>query len=195
MSSGREVLAGGGERAARLPGHVRLLLGAVLGLLLVGDAAARRLEADALLERARQGQATVTYADRRISATVQYASPQLSSPTAPAAVRADLRALVRREAAGQVASLQRRRDEAASTPALPWHRTHRRARTAYVAHLDARLARLRTVSEDLSALYVPQPGLEERLQAARTALAAAVGAARTRDVLGGPGFEQPGLSG
>ena len=193
MSTGREVIGGGGQRRPGVPVHVWLLLGAIVGLLLVGDGVARRLEADALLDRARQGQATVAFADRRVTATVQYASPQLTSPDAPAAVRADLQALVRREAAGQVASLRRRRDQADRTPVLPWHRPLRRARTAYVAHLDARLARLQAVSQDLSALYIRPPGLEEQLQAARTALAAAAGAARTQDVLGAAGPGTVGL--
>lgn len=191
MSSGSEVLAGGEQRRAAASLSVRLLLGAVLVLLLVGDGAARWLEADALLERAREGQATVAFAERRLTAIVQYASPQLTSPTVPAAVRADLQALVRREAAGQVGGLQRRRDRASRSPVLPWHRTHRRARTAYVAHLDARLAWLRAVSQDLSALYARQPGLEEQLQAARAALAAAVGDSRANDVLGMPGVSTP----
>ena len=188
---GSEVLGGGGERRAATSLPVRLLLGAVLVLLLVGDGAARRLEADALLDRARDGQATVAFVDRRLAATVQYASPQLTSPTAPAAVRDDLQALVRREAAGQVADLQRSRDQAEGSPVLPWHRTHRRARAAYVAHLDARLAWLRAVSQDLSPLFARQPGLQEQLETARAALVAAVGDRRTKDVLGMPAVSRP----
>ena len=167
-----------------VPTRTRLLVVAVLALLAVGDASARRLEVDALLERAGQGQATVAFADRRLAATVQYASPQLASPTAPAAVRADLQALVRREAAGQVPGLQRRRDEAAGTPVAPWHRATLRARAAYVRHLEARLARLEAASTELSTLYVRWPGLDERLQDARDALTVVAGRARTGAVLG-----------
>ena len=162
----------------------RLLAAALLVLLAVADAQARRLEVDALVERAREGQATVAFADRRLTATVQYASPQLTSPTAPLAVRADLQALVRREAAGQVVGLRGRRDEVARTPAAPWHRSVRRARAAYVRHLDARLARLAAASIDLSTLYERRPGLDQRLQQARDALTAAAGAGRAREVLG-----------
>lgn len=180
-----DVVTGGRAQPVRtVPVRTRLLVVAVLALLAVGDAQARRLEVDALLERARQGQATVVFADRRLAATVQYASPQLTSPTAPAAVRADLSALVRREAAGQVPALQRRRDAAAGTPVAPWHRATLRARAAYVRHLEARLARLQAASADLSSLYVRRPGLAERRQEARDALTAVAGRARARAVLG-----------
>ena len=179
--------SGGGHPHRRRPAGrpaARLLAVALLVLLGVADAQARRLEVDALVERARQGQATVAFADRRLAATVQYASPQLTSPTAPLAVRADLQALVRREAAGQVVRLQGRRDEVARTPVAPWHRSVRRARAAYLWHLDARVARLAAASTDLSTLYERRPGLDERLQQARDALTAVAGAGRTRDVLG-----------
>ena len=180
-----DVLSGGGGHpVGRLPAPARLLLVAVLVLLGVGDLQARRLEVDGLLERVRQGQATVAFADRRLAATVQYASPQLTSPTVPIAVRTDLQALVRREAAGQVPALQRRRDEAAAAPIAPWHRAAHRAREAYVLHLDARLARLEAATTDLSTLYVRQPGLDGRLQDARDALTAVAGRARTSAALG-----------
>lgn len=180
----REVLLGQ-EPARRLTSTpVRALLAALLVLLVLGDVAAARLERDALLDRARAGEGAVAFADRRVSATVQYAAPQLTSPSAPAEVRADLQALVRREAAGQLSAVERRRDQAARTPVLPWHRTARRARTAYVQHLDARTARLRAVAQDLAALYVRRPALDELLAAARAAFVEAVGEARTREVLG-----------
>ena len=103
-----DVLSGGGshlqERRPAGRTAARLLAVALLVLLGVADAQARRLEVDALVERAREGQATVAFADRRLAATVQYASPQLTSPTAPLAVRADLQALVRREAAASRAT-------------------------------------------------------------------------------------------
>ena len=180
-----DVVTGGrGHQVSRVPTRTRVLVVAVLALLAVGDVQARRLEVDGLLERARQGQATVAFADRRVAATVQYASPQLTSPTAPVAVRADLQALVRREAAGQVPALQRRRDQAAGTPVAPWHRATLRARAAYVRHLDARLARLEAATTDLSTLYVRRPGLDERLQDARDAFTAVAGRARAGAVLG-----------
>jgi len=176
-----DVLAGG--RDHRRP--VAQLLGvALLVLLVVADGQARRLEVDGLVQRVREGQATVAFADRRLAGTVQYASPQLTSPTAPVAVRADLQALVRSEAAGQVPALTRRRDAAARTPVAVWHRSARQARAAYVRHLDARLARLTAASTDLSTLYKRRPELDERRQQARDALAAAAGQARSRGLLG-----------
>ena len=182
--SGPDVLAAGASRRT-VSTPVRALLVTLLVLLGVADAQARRLEVDALLDRARAGQSTVAFADRRLAATVEYASPQLASPTAPAAVRADLQALVRREAAGQLPALLRRRDQAERSPVLPWHRTTRQARAAYVRHLDARVARLTAVSTDLAALYVRRPGLDQRLQAARDALTAAAGTERAGDALDG----------
>lgn len=177
-----DVLAGG--RAHPRSRSAPVLGVALLVLLVAGDAQARRLEVDGLVQRVREGQSTVAFADRRLAGTVQYASPMLTSPSAQAAVRADLQALVRREAAGQVPALARRREAAARTPVAVWHRSARKARAAYVRHLDARLARLTAASQDLSTLYERPPELDERLQQARVALAAAAGEGRSRGLLG-----------
>ena len=120
------------------------------------------------------GQDAGVYADRRLAGTVQYASGSLTSSSASEAVRADLRRLVQREAAGQVPLLQAARDDVERVRLLPWHRPSRVARASAVEHLDARLAHLRSVSRDLRALYAPRPEVTASARRARTALGALV---------------------
>jgi hypothetical protein len=142
-------------------------------LALVGvaaDDARRSSELGGVLDRVQQGNAAADYADRRLAATIEYAGPLLRAPDAPPDVRADLRRMVEREAAGQVPALQRARDRAAALRVLPWHAAEQRAQAASVRLLDARLQRLEEASRSIARLYqrLPEPDASE--VAARRAL-------------------------
>jgi hypothetical protein len=161
-----------GRRRPALPGGRRLVVPLVVAavLLVVADGAQGRRETDQLLTRVAAGEAAATYADRRLSGTVEYTSSQLSSPQVPAAVRAGLRRLVEGEAAGQVPALRRARVRLAAVRVLPWHEGQRQARAASVRLLDARTRRLQEVSRDLDRLYVRGREPDASARAARRAL-------------------------
>lgn len=157
-----------------MPRGLAAALAVVALLLVVGDRVARDREVDALLRGVQTGQEAAVYADRRLAGTVQYASGSLTSSSVPAAVRADLRRLVQREASGQLPPLQAARDDVARVRPLPWHGAVRTARASALAHLDARLEHLRAVARDLRTLYAPRPAVTMSAERARTALAAVV---------------------
>jgi hypothetical protein len=173
----------GGRRARALGGRVLVPL-VVLALVGVGaDDARRSSELGGLLDRVQQGNAAADYADRRLSATIEYAGPLLRAADAAPAVRADLRRMVQREAAGQVPALQRARDRTAALRVLPWHRSERRAQAASVRLLDERLKRLEEASRSIARLYqrLPEPDASERV--ARRALERVAPAGRVDAVL------------
>ena len=147
---------------------------AVVALLLVVGEVAQDREVDALLRGVQAGQQASVYADRRLAGTVQYVSGSLTSASVPPAVRADLRRLVQREAAGQLPPLQAARDDVAKVRPLPWHGSVRTARASALAHLDARLGHLRAVASDLRALYAPRPAVTSSAERARAAVGALV---------------------
>ena len=172
-----DVLASdaGPEGAGRRgPRGLLAALAVVALLLVVGDRVVQEREVEALLHGVQAGQQASVYADRRLAGTVQYASGSLTSASVSPAVRADLRRLVQREAAGQLPPVQAARDDVARVRPLPWHGSVRAARDAALAHLDARLAHLRAVALDLRALYAPRPAVTSSAERARIAVGAVV---------------------
>lgn len=154
----------------------RLLLAVLAGLALaaaVADQQVRAAEFDALLAQARAGQSAVSYADRRIGATVQYASPVLGSSDTLPRVRASLETIVEAEAGRQAEALHDQAAASAATRVLPWHGAQRKARHAYTAYLAAKAAYLQSVAADFDALYGRPPELAARLAAAASAYDAA----------------------
>lgn len=178
-----DVLESGTRR--RTDGRAQRLAAAVLALGLLGgfavDRQARQAEFEALLAQAAAGQAAVAYADRRLGATVQYASPVLGSAQTSARVRESLQGLVEQEAAQQARVLRRQADASARVPVWPWHDAQRAARSAYVAHLHARAAYLEAVAGDFEVLYGRPPELAVLL--AQAALAYDRAAVRRSDAL------------
>ena len=148
-----------------------LLVLVLAGYLLDGQLHDRELSR--LLDRIGAAESTATYAEHRVAATVQYASPQLTSADVPPPVRRSLEQLVEAEAAGQVPVLQRAGDAAAGTTVLPWHRDVRTARDRYRSYAAHRLAVLRAGALDLGALRSPHPELDDERAAVRAALTAA----------------------
>lgn len=172
-----DVLESGTERRPALLAHRVVLV--VLGLVALSgfalDRQLRQAEFDALLAQAAAGQAAVAYADRRLGATVQYASPVLGSAQTSGSVRASLQGLVEQEAAQQAVVLRRHARASARIAVWPWHEQQRSARSAYVSYLVARAAYLEAVATDFDVLYGRPPELAARLaEAARAYDRAAV---------------------
>ena len=154
-----------------------MLVGALL-VLGAGEGTARSQEREQLLSAVVDGQASARYAERRVAATAEYAGPALTSTAVPDAVREDLRALVRAEAAARVPALERASARAAGVPVAPWHGELREAREAYVAALDALVEHLRGVEQDLGRLYRRPESLTGATAQAERALAQALPADR-----------------
>ncbi len=154
-------------------------IGAVVLLILVAvalfsaDQRSRQAEFARLFAQVQGSQGSIVYADRQVAGVVQYTSPQLTSASAPAPVRASLSKIVRETAAAQVGELQLYRERIAALTPLRWHPEHRRARDAYLAFLDDRINHLLGVAVNLDELYRPQPQRAVLLAAARRALIAA----------------------
>lgn len=149
-----------------------LVLALVLAVL-YADQRTQHGEYDALVSRAASAQASLEYADGRVSAMVLYTSPLLGSSTAEPSVRAGLRELVQQAAREQLPAVVAERDAAAAIRVLPWHRAQRRARAAYLTYLDARTATLRGVATDFRTLYVRDRTTPGLLADARAAFASA----------------------
>jgi hypothetical protein len=146
-----------------------VLLAVAAGAGVLADRQVRDAEFDALLEQAVAGQAAIRYADGRIGATVQYASPVLGSSQTQPHVRASLEGIVEAEAGQQVEVLRRRQAESAAVRIWPWHAEQRAARRAYAAYLSARVDYLEAVAADFDALYGRPPELARRLAQAAEA--------------------------
>jgi hypothetical protein len=129
-----------------------------------------------MLLRVQQSQDTIGYADRRVAATVDYTRPLLFGANVPAHVRAGLQQLVADSAAGQVGAVDEERAKAARLSVLAWHRGLRRAKTALLVYLEARVRYLRGVAANTHTLYVAHPELDELLDATRAAFVDATGA-------------------
>lgn len=167
---GRRRAGAAPDRARRRWPTVVAVAALVLGLGGVrADAALAEREVDELLARVDAGLSTVAYTERRIQGIVRYFSPALVSPGVEAGVRDSLQGIVREEAGGQVAAVQRHREAAVAVRVLPWHTAERRARDRWVAYLDARIAYLEAVSARFRRLYQPRPEQEAALAAAREA--------------------------
>lgn len=156
-----DVLGGGGPD--RLPRRGRRLALGVLVLLVVlglaGDRWQRDRERDALSRQARDGSASMAYADGRLHAALVYASPTLMSPEVADTVRQSLARVVSGEAAAREPDLAAARDRVRDLRVLPWHRAQQDARRALLADLDLRLSYLTQVAGDLDVYYSPHPEL------------------------------------
>jgi hypothetical protein len=165
------------ERAApRRPWRrigVVVLLAVVVVALFSADQRSRQAEFGRLFDQVQGSQGSIVYADRQVAGVVQYTSPQLTSASAPATVRAGLSKIVQETAAAQVGELQLYRERIAALTPVRWHPEQRRARDAYLTYLDDRIDRLLAIAVDLDELYRPQPQRAVLLAAARRALIAA----------------------
>ena len=169
-----EVLSYGGTRPARRGVRVTIAALAVLMVLLAGsDQWLRHREFLTLLTGVESGQSAVTYADGRVRSMVQYTYPLVISIRTSPEVREGLRRLVQDAAAERVPALRERRNAVARLSILPWHTAQRRALTAYVAYLDARVAYLEAIADRFGQLFVAHPELQRRMAVARAALLAA----------------------
>lgn len=169
LTSGRDPLA---QRWPRRVATVLVLLG-VLGY--GGDRLLAQREQTGLLARAAAAQETAIYADRRVSAALTYASPQLSSPAVSPGVRRSLQRLVEDTARGQLTALRTARRRAAAERVLPWHSRLRAARRAYLTYLDARIAYLSSVARDIGSLFQSHAELPSLLALATAAFRRAFG--------------------
>ncbi len=131
-----------GRPARAVPDRVRQVGGAALVVLALGGYSAERLAADQARASLRacvdRGQASFSYAERRIAGVVEYASPLLVAATTPAAVRTDLEALVQRTAAGALPALDERRQACRRVSSPTWRTGTRRARDAYLRYSATR---------------------------------------------------------
>jgi hypothetical protein len=138
-----EELAFGPSHDGRRWPWVVLILVVVIAAVGAGvDARRRTDEAAELLGGIEQSQSTMTYAERSVVATVTYASPALVLSKTPGAVRQDLVQLVEEAVAKGAGSVRAVRSDVAGMTFWPWHDDLEAARTAYLAYLDHRLARL-----------------------------------------------------
>ena len=152
-------------------------------LLLAGyvvDGQLRDRELRRLLGRIEAAQATATYADNRVAAMAQYASPLLTSAEVTPTVRRGLEQLVEQAAAGQLPDVQRS-VAATETSVLPWHHALRAARDRYRSYARHRLDVLRAGSMRIDALRTPHPELAAELDEVRGALTAAGASPRQVD--------------
>ena len=176
MSPQPDLLASGPDRTRRRwPALLLTLLLLVGAAGHAGDAALRTREVSGLLAAAEAAQEQLAYAERRVQATVQYASPQLYAADVPAQVRRSLQQLVEGTAHSQLAATDRARARVAGISTAPWHPAQRSARRALLRYLDARAAGLRAVAADSGALSAPRPEVDRLLAAAREAALAAAG--------------------
>jgi hypothetical protein len=167
-----DVLTSGAEARPTRPTARRLAVAAVALVVLAGfavDRHVRQAEFEALMAQAAAGQAAIAYADRRVGATVQYASPVLGSPQTSPLLRADLQRLVQAEAGSQAAVLRDRHVAGARIDIWPWHEEQRDAQRAYAVYLAARADYLEEVSADFGVLYGRPPELADRLMDAARA--------------------------
>jgi hypothetical protein len=160
-----------GDRRRRRRWWVASAVVLLVVLTLFGvDQRSRYRENDALIDQVSGTQSALAYADGRIGSAVQYTRPALTSAAVPESVRAGLRAIVQKEAAARVAPLLTRRQALADVPVRSWHHDQVRAKTAYAAYLDARIAAYRAISVDLRVLFRPGTESTRRRVTARRAL-------------------------
>jgi hypothetical protein len=153
------------------------------------DHARRASEFDALTGCVQAGEAAATYVSLRIWARADYIRPAVFrlSPD----LRAGLYGLVGEAAAAGTPVLVQARDGCRAQRPQRWHTALGRARTAYLAYLDARLDVDRAMARDGSQVYVQHPELADLHDRAVSALVAAApdaeAARRARALLSGTG--------
>ena len=165
-----DQLSGGRDRSHRRVGRRTLVAASLVVVALAGaDRWQLARERAALVSCVEQGQGEVVYADRRIAATTQYASPALTGTQTPPGVRRSLRQIVQRVAGDAVAPTVAAAAACRRPLVLPWHGVQRSARDRYATYLSGEADRLRSGSRDLDALSAPPASLE---LSQRSALAA-----------------------
>ncbi len=158
-----------------------LALAGLCVLVVSADAVVRDREAAALTRSTAAGERTARHATAVVAAVVSYASPQLSAAGSPAAVRASLAQVVQGAAGREAPALQRRLEDVRAMRIPPWHSDLRRARTAVLAYLRARLDQLRAVAASYEAYGAVPPAQLRDL--ARQALVGAVGVVQANAAL------------
>lgn len=139
-----DTLSQGEDRRPRRWPRVAVALVATLGAgLLVLDDHRRGTEMARLLDAVESSQATVAFADRRVSAMRQYLGPVFTSGDED--LYESLNELL--AGAGRTAAVEvdRRRGAVAAVDVLPWHDDQEEAQQSYLAYLDARVTWLESV--------------------------------------------------
>ncbi|MDP3711266.1 MAG: hypothetical protein Q8R60_02110 [Mycobacteriales bacterium] len=176
-----------GLAARRVPQALLVALAATAVLGTGVDRVAADGEQRALLACVEAGEAVQAHEAARAAGTVQYASPQLTGASTPAAVRASLEALVAGVAGEAAPQVDAARADCAGVGALAWHGRERRARDAYAALLAAERDRWRAVATDVSVLFEPDASVAALRSRALASLVAALAGEqerRVRDLLG-----------
>lgn len=161
-----------GSAARRVPQALLVALAATAVLGTGVDRVVADREHRALLVCVEAGEEVQAHEAARAAGTVQYASPQLTGASTPAAVRASLEALVAGVAGQAAPQVDAARADCARVGALAWHGRERRARDAYAALLAAERDRWRAAATDVSVLFEPDasvPGLRARALASLVA--------------------------
>ncbi len=165
-----------GSEPARLSRRARTLVGAVLGLLVLGGAADRwqaEREVEALLDAVRSGEAVVVDSQRSLAGLFDYSGPLLTSADAPPGARAAAYDTLARDAARWTPRVDAERRDVAGLVVLPWHGDERAAREAYSLRLDRWVEVLQQTAEDPQGARPPTVG--DSREAARTALVEVAG--------------------
>jgi hypothetical protein len=137
------------------------------------DQQSRRQEFDHILNRCQVGQSDYVYAERRVAATIEYASPLLQQGPDAAGVQQGLVRLVREAASEGATTMAPDVAAIADLSVLPWHDLQRAARLACQDYLSATSDRLGRVAADLSELDLRPTYAIGTRRAARAALLAA----------------------
>lgn len=175
-----DILEGAAEPEPRRRVRTVALL-VVVALLAAGawsvDHARRVSEFDALGGCVRAGESAATYVSLRIWARADYIRPAVFrlSPD----LRGGLFGLVGEAAAAETPQMVQARDGCRAVRPMRWHTALDRARTSYLAYLDARLDIDRDIARDGSRVYVQHPELADLRDRASSALAAAAPDAET----------------
>jgi len=169
-----DILEGAAEPEPRRQVRTTALL-LVAALLAAGtwtvDHTRRVAEFDALTRCVQAGETAATYASLRIWARADYILPAVFrlSPDQ----RAGLLTLVSEAATADTPQLVKAREGCRVEHPQPWHTALGRARTAYLAYIDARLDVDRAIAGDGSQVYVQHPDLDDLHDRAVSALVAA----------------------
>lgn len=170
-----------GLAARRVPQALLVALAATAVLGTGVDRVVADREHRALIACVEAGEAVQAHEAARAAGTVQYASPQLTGASTPAAVRASLEALVAGVAGQAAPQVEAARADCEDVGALAWHGRERRARDAYAALLAAERDRWRAVASDVSVLFEPDASVAVlRSRALVTLVAALDGQAEDR---------------
>ena len=121
-----------------------------------------RQDADlALASAAQEARDRTASGEAKVLSTLTYASPMIWSTSVPEDVRAGLRRLVEKEAAGVSSGLARLHEDVAGTIVLPWQGPQEKERDQVLALIEAerhRFDRIAADARDIGAVLAePQP--------------------------------------